>query len=1579
MSYLKLSAKKRALLEVMLREKGVESSSDRRIPRRKEGDSIPLSFAQQRLWFFDQFEAGKSFYNLPGAIRLKGKLNVAVLEQTFNEIVNRHEALRSTFTEVQGQPVQVIAPPVSRLLLPVIDLREVPQSDREAAVKQLSAKEAQQPFDLERGPLLGTSLLQLSEEEYVLLLTMHHIVSDGWSIGVLARELAAIYEALSAGNQPQLPELPVQYADFAIWQRNWLWGEVLQTQLAYWKQQLEGAPPLLELPADRPRPPIQTSNGATQSLLLSQELTAALKNLSQGEDVTLFMTLLAAFKALLYRYTGRTDLLVGSPIANRNRAEIEGLIGVFVNTLVLRTDVSGDPTFRELLQRVREVTLGAYAHQDLPFEKLVEELQPDRSLSYNPVFQVMFQLQNNPMPPLDLPGLTLSLLDVETNTTQFDLSLDLEELGERLQASVEYSTDLFDRATITRMLGHLQTLLEGIVPNPEQRLWSLPLLTAVEKQQLLEWNNTFAQYPQDKCIHQLFEEAVSRSPDAVAVVFEGEELSYRELNARANQLARHLRSLGVEPEVLVGICVERSPLMVIGLLGVLKAGGAYVPLDPNYPKERLAFMLEDSSVQVLLAQEKLLEKLPPHSARVVCLDSGWEEIAFYSSENPRSGVKPENLAYVIYTSGSTGKPKGVLIEHRSLVNYTTAAIAEYGIEKRDRVLQFASISFDASAEEMYPCLTSGATLVLRTDSMLDSAGVFWEKCRTWKLTVLSLPTAYWHELTALLSQETLVLAPSLRLTIIGGEKALPERLKTWIERVGQQVRLVNTYGPTEATVVATICELSAADATLRELPIGRPIGNVQTYILDCNGQPVPTGIPGELHVGGAGLARGYLNRPELTAEKFIPSPFSNEPGSRLYKTGDLTRYRPDGNIEYVSRIDNQVKIRGFRIELAEIEAALSQHPAVLESAVLVWFEANARKRLVAYLVPDARLGAGTGAPPLQLSSSELRQFLQERLPEYMVPSAFVLLESLPLTNNGKVDRQALPAPDRDRPELEEAFATPSTAIEKILAEIWAQVLGLEQVGIDDNFFELGGDSILSIQVISQANRAGLRLTPKQLFQHQTIAQLAAVADTTGTQQSEQGLIIGDVPLTPIQHWFFEQNLSDPHHWNQAVLFELRQPLEPALIESVLQELLKHHDALRLRFVRGESGWQQELAHPDEVATFTCIDLSSLPPEEREAAFQTAATQLQASLNLSEGPLLRAALFDFGKHQPNCLLLAIHHLAVDGVSWRILIEDFQTAYGQISRDETVALPPKTTSFKQWAERLHEWARSPELQAEFDYWFALSHQPTSRLPVDFPTAANLVASEKTVSVALSVEETKLLLQEVPAAYRTQINDVLLTALGQAFERWTGNNSLLLDLEGHGREDIFEGVDLSRTIGWFTSVFPVLLNLKKPADLGAAIKSVKEQLRAVPNRGVGCGVLEYLNPENVKNLHKLPQAEVSFNYLGQFDQVLPKSSLFMLSSEPVGPLRSPRGNRRYLLEINGFVASNKLQLDWTYSESIHRRESIENLATGFIESLRSLIQYCQSPDAGGCTPSDFAEFKWSQWSQDDLDNITAILAEL
>ncbi|MEG3939648.1 amino acid adenylation domain-containing protein [Microcoleus sp. S36b_A3] len=1562
-------------MTVHFSEKPPTDTRDSANASEEEVFAFPTSFAQQRLWFIDQFEPGNPFYNLPAAVLLKGRLNVVVLELSFKEIVRRHEALRTTFATVDGQPVQVVGENFN-FGLQVLDLQQLEETEREEKVKQLAAEEASKPFDLTKWPLLRASLLQLNAEECVLLLTLHHIIFDGWSIGVFLQELAALYEAFLIGKPSPLPQLSIQYADFAIWQREWLAGDRLQTQLNYWKKQLSGAPPLLELPADRPRPPAQTYRGAKESFLIPRTLRSALKKLSRQENATLFMTLLAAFKTLLYRYTGQADIPVGSPIANRNRAEIQGLIGFFVNTLVLRTDLSGEPTFRQLLARIREVSLEAYAYQDLPFEKLVEELQPERNLSYNPLFQVAFVLQTPPVAAESIAGLNLTLLNVENQTAKVDLTLYLEEKQEEISGQFEYSTDLFDAVTIRRMAGHFLTLLEGIAANPERRIEELPLLGEKERHQLLvEWNDTRVDYSSDRCIHQLFEAQVERTPDAIAVVFEDQKLTYRELNKRANQVAHYLQQIGVKPDVLVGICVERASDTIVGILGILKAGGAYVPLDPANPRDRLAFILEDAQVNVLLSEKKLLPNLPKSSAKIVCLDADQSAFSQHSKENPASATTAENLAYIIYTSGSTGIPKGVLVSHSNVLRLFAATQSWYNFNEQDVWTLFHSYAFDFSVWEIWGALLYGGRLAIVPYSVSRSPQEFYNLLCKEKVTVLNQTPSAFYQLIETDKSVGIGEDLSLRLVIFGGEALDLQSLKPWFDRHGDRhPQLVNMYGITETTVHVTYRPLTAADLSKNASLIGRSIPDLQVYLLDRNCQPVPIGIPGEIYVGGAGVARGYLNQPELTGDRFIPNPFNDSLTGRLYKSGDLARYLPNGDIEYLGRIDHQVKVRGFRIELGEIEAALGQHSDVLQAVVIVREDVSGDKRLIAYIIANS-----AAQNKHSILIHELRCFLKGKLPEYMIPAAFVTLEALPLTNNGKVDRKALPAPDRDRPELEEAFAAPSTGIEKNLAEIWAQVLGLEQVGIDDNFFELGGDSILSIQVISKANQAGLRLTPKQLFQHQTIAQLAAIADTAGTQQSEQGLIIGEVPLTPIQHWFFEQNLSDPHHWNQAVLLELRQPLEPALIESVLQELLKHHDALRLRFVRGESGWQQDLANPDEVATFTCIDLSSLPSEKREAAFQTAATQLQGSLNLSEGPLLRAALFDLGKHQPNRLLLAIHHLAVDGVSWRILIEDFQTAYGQISRGETVALPPKTTSFKQWAERLHEWARSPELQGEFDYWFALSHQPTSRLPVDFPTAANLVASEKTVSVALSVEETKLLLQEVPAAYRTQINDVLLTALGQAFAHWTGNNSLLLDLEGHGREDIFEGVDLSRTIGWFTAVFPVLLNSEKHSDLGSALKLVKEQLRAVPNRGIGFGVLRYLNEETAKKNSNLPLTEVSFNYLGQFDQVLPKASLLMLSSEPSGPLRSPRGNRRYLLEINGFIASGKLQLDWTYSENIHRRESIENLATGFIESLRSLIKYCQSPDAGGCTPSDFAEFKWSQWGQDDLDNITAILGEL
>ncbi|WP_445249717.1 amino acid adenylation domain-containing protein [Microcoleus sp. OTE_8_concoct_300] len=1047
-------------------------------------DFYPLSPAQQGILFHSLYQPESDVYFGQLLCVLRGDLNVSAFRNSWQKVVDRHPILRTCFVwENVKEPVQVVRKQAP-LSWQQIDWRSLSTPAQAQQLENFLKADREQGFDLTSAPLIRVALAQLQEDAFQFILSHHHLVFDGWSLAIVLKEVFAFYEAECQGAQLQLKR-PRSYRDYIAW----LQQQDLAEAESFWRQTLQGFTTPTSLVVGG-KLSCFIGEGSRDEAEIKIPDIAPLQELMRQYKLTINTLVQGAWALLLSRYSGEEDIIFGVTVSGRSPELIgvESMVGMLINTLPVRVSVSAEDSIISWLQQLQNHSIEVRQYEYSP---LVEIQQRWSKIPPNtPLFESIVVFENYPVDPSLQRGKSdLEIGDVRSvDSTNYPIAL-IAIAQSELELKIMYDRSRFEQGAIARMLGHLQVLLEGMAANPHQPLKNLPLLTPAEKQQILvEWNGTKADYPQDRCIHQLFEAQVDRTPDAIAVVFEDQELTYRELNTRANQVAHYLQKLGVKPEVLVGICVERSPLMVIGLLGVLKAGGAYVPLDPNYPKERLAFMLEDSSVQVLLAQEKLLEKLPPHSTRVVCLDSGWEEIAFYSSENPRSGVKPENLAYVIYTSGSTGKPKGVLIEHRSLVNYTTAAIAEYGIEKRDRVLQFASISFDASAEEIYPCLTSGATLVLRTDSMLDSAGVFLEKCRTWNLTVVSLPTAYWHELTALLSQETLVLAPSLRLTIIGGEKALPERLKTWIERVGQQVRLVNTYGPTEATVVGTICELSAADAALRELPIGRPIGNVQTYILDCHGQPVPTGIPGELHLGGAGLARGYLNRPELTAEKFIPSPFSNEPGSRLYKTGDLTRYRPDGNIEYVGRIDNQVKIRGFRIELAEIEAVLSQHPAVRESAVLVWSEANARKRLVAYVVPDAREQNSS------LSSSELRQFLQERLPEYMVPSAFVLRSKLPLTPNGKLDRRALPQ-KCDRVSEETAFTEPQTPTEKELAQIWMAVLEIEKVGINESFFDIGGHSLMAMQLVSRVRmRFGVELPLYNFYAAPTIQNLAELVE-----------------------------------------------------------------------------------------------------------------------------------------------------------------------------------------------------------------------------------------------------------------------------------------------------------------------------------------------------------------------------------------------------------------------------------------------------------------------------------------------------
>ncbi|MDQ3652504.1 MAG: amino acid adenylation domain-containing protein [Acidobacteriota bacterium] len=942
----KLSPAKQALLEKRLRGEFRDDAKLQVIPRRAEKNLVPLSFAQQRLWFLDQLKPGSPFYNVPKAMRMSGALNVEALQRTLETLVARHESLRTTFASVESKTVQVITPSLS-LGLPVVDLSDLSESEREVEALRLAAEEAFRPFDLARGPLVRATLLRLGREDHVLLLTLHHIISDGWSMGVLFRELGALYEAFSQGRPSPLRELPIQYADYAVWQREWLRGEVLEKQLSYWKRQLGDNLPVLDLPTDHPRPPVQSFRGTYRHLALPKNLSASIKALSQREGATLFMTLLAALQTLFARYTGQDDVVVGSPIANRTRIETEGLIGFFVNTLVMRGDLSGDPTFRELLSRAKETALGAYAHQDLPFEQLVEELQPERDLSNNPLFQVIFALQNARPSPLQLAGLTLSQLGVKRVTSKFDLALFMWEESEELKVTLEYSTDLFEAETITRMLGHFQNLLSEIVADPDQRLSQLSILSETERNQLVvEWNNTATEYPREKAVHQLFEEQVALRPDAVAVVFGGAQVSYRELNRRANQVAHYLQGRGVGPEVRVGIMIERSVEMVVGLLGILKAGGAYLPLDPAYPRERLSFMIEDAGVPVLLTQARLLDSVPVHNAEVVCIDRDWEGISAESTDNPSSGATAESLAYVIYTSGSTGRAKGVAVTNRSIVrlvrntNYVDFTAEEV-------FLQFAPVSFDASTFELWGCLLNGARLVVfpaHTPSLEELSRVLIAE----RITTLWLTAGLFHQMV----DGHVEGLRGVRQLLAGGDVLSVSHVEKLLREV-PQCRLINGYGPTENTTF-TCCHTIITGTPLNgSVPIGRPVANTQVYVLDSRLQPVPVGVPGELYIGGDGLARGYLNRPELTAERFIAHPFSDEAEGRLYRTGDQVRYLKDGTLEFLGRLDSQVKVRGYRIELEEIEAVLNEHTRVEQAIVIAREDGVGDKRLIAYVTQHA--------------------------------------------------------------------------------------------------------------------------------------------------------------------------------------------------------------------------------------------------------------------------------------------------------------------------------------------------------------------------------------------------------------------------------------------------------------------------------------------------------------------------------------------------------------------------------------------------------------------------------------------------
>ena len=1391
----------------------------------REGGAA-LSFAQQRLWFLHQLEPDNPTYNIPIVLRLSGSLDVDALQGSINDLVLRHETLRTSFSNRGGEPVQVIAP-FCALRLSLIDLSSLipEQADREATA--LRDAESRQGFNLAEGPLLRVNLLRLSANEHVLLLTMHHIIADGWSMGILVREVAALYEAHRNGVSAQLAELPIQYADYAVWQREHLSGEVLQQQLSYWSKQLAGAPAVLELPADRPRPAVQSFRGAALSFSCSLELSHALREISRRQGVTIYMTLLTAFAVLLYRYTEEPEIVIGTPIANRNRVEIEGLIGFFVNTLALRADLGGDPKFGELLGRVREVVLGAYAHQDVPFERVVEEIKPERDLSRSPVFQVMFAWENAPDEELQLQGVRIKYESVRAETAKYDLGMTMWERtrsGE-IDGVLDYVTDMYDEERMKRMSEHFVTLLENIVAAPQDRLSTLTSLPGAERQlQLVEWNDTQSAYPHDRTIHELFELQAGRTPDAVAVICNGEELSYRELNSRANQLAHHLQKLGVKPETIVGLCLEQSTAMMVALLGILKAGGAYLPLDPSYPLERLNFLLEDAQVSILLTQQALSERFSTRSEHVIYLDTLSETLDRESDEKVLCAVTADNLAYVIYTSGSTGIPKGVLVQHRSLVNHSSDVAQRYRLHDGDRVLQFASISFDVAAEEIFPSWLSGSTVVLWPDRHQMSFVEFQRFVESQELSVLNLPTPYWQEWVHALISNNSVLPATLRLMIVGSAQGLPESFVAWQKIAGDSVLCYNAYGPTETTITSTIHQLdySRDSDELQSVPIGRPIANTQVYLLDSLQHPVPVGVPGELYIGGAGLARGYLHQSALTAERFIPHPFGTEPGARLYRTGDRARYTAAGEIEFLGRVDNQVKVRGYRIELGEIEAVLAHHQAVRDVVVVASDGISGEKYLAAYVV-------AMDEPP---STAELRGHLRARLPEYMMPASFIFLVAMPLTPNGKVDYRALPATDSAF-QSSSAHLPARTPTEELLAAIWADLLKLEDPGIRDNFFELGGHSLLATQVVSRIREVfDVEVALRELFEQPTIEALAVAIEAarSGGADASRRLRVRSVTreaatgiaLSFAQQrlWFLDQLEPGSSFYNLPVALRLLGGLDIGALEKALNEIIKRHESLRTKFatVAGQpvqvisAEWKVRLGVEEVSATSEAARV--------EEVARRAEVEARVGFDLAAGPLLRVKLLRLSADE-HVLLLTMHHIISDGWSMGILVGEVAALY-EAHRSgvqaELAELPIQYADYTLWQR---EYLSGDVLAEQLSYWTnqLAGAPPVIELPSDRARPEEQTYRGAQHAVALNAGVTEQL-RELSRGEGVTLYMTLLGAFDVLLYYYTRNEDIVVGTDVSNRNLI----EVEGLIGFFVNQLAMRMNLSGDPTFRELLKQVR-----------------------------------------------------------------------------------------------------------------------------------------------------------
>ena len=1494
-------------------------------------ERLPLSFAQQRLWFLEQLNPEAAEYNITSAVELNGAVQLDWLQQGLASIVARHEVLRGRLVE-QGYGAELLIDAESRA---DFTIERIVAADWDGHIARCIDAETQTPFDLAAGPLIRGRLLQ-SEQRTLLLLTLHHTVADDWSMQCLIDELAEFYRARSEGREAALPELPVQYVDYALWQRLPAQAERYREQLEYWRETLGDGDYLLELPTDHPRRAEPNTLSGFHSLVLPDSLTQQLREAAQGQGVTLYVLVLAVTQVLLGRLAGQRDVRIGTAVANRDLAETQALIGCFVNTLVIRAEVDPQQAFKTFLNQVGERVLKAQEHQEVPFEQLVDALVSERDMTRSPLFQVLFAMQNARLRDDAWAPLTLREIEVPSSASSFDLSWEVHDDGQRLSLRLKYKRQLFEAETITRWADAWQRLLGDAVQRPQAALGELDLLGEAERsRQLHDWNATDKTYPGPHSLAQALADQAARTPDAPALIYADQRLSYAELHTRTGAVARQLRERGVGREQVVAVCMQRSVEMVVALLGIIRAGAAYLPLDPELPVARLALMLDDAKPSLTLAQQTTVARLP-QATPVWCLDA----LTLEDGPQPEALNQPGDLAYVIYTSGSTGQPKGVLNEHGALMNRLYWMQDAYPIGADDRVLQKTPYSFDVSVWEFFwPLITGACLVVAKPDGHRDSRYLT-ELIQRERITTLHFVPSM---LQAFVGEPELERCTSLRQVFASGE-ALPLDLQQRFY-TRHTAQLINLYGPTEAAIDVSCWPCDPASA-LGFVPIGKPIANLKLYVLDEALKPLPIGAVGELYIGGKGLARGYLNRAELTAERFVPSPF--EIGERLYRTGDRCRFLADGNIQYLGRLDHQVKLRGLRIELGEIDAVLLNQDGI-EAAVTLLRDDLATPQLVAYL---------SGPAPVDVAA--LKQRLGLHLPTHMVPEFIVQLPTLPLSSNGKIERKALPKPQIERQAQQ--YQAPTSATEEVLCRLLGELLGVSQPGVNDNFFALGGDSILGLQFIAQARAHGIGLTPRQLFQQRTLADLAQVASQVESCQAEQGLLEGAAPLLPIQQWLLVQQLKEPGHWSQSVLLTPTRALDAEALRATLQALVEQHDALRLRFTQEHGQWRQSYADAQQALGFARVALNvEYTPQALRACI---AAQIEACFDLAQGPLFRALLIYLADGSQRLYLVA-HHLVVDAVSWRVLLEDFTTLYPRLAEGQPATLSAKTSSYRQWGQRLWQQAGSPAVQAQRDYW----RQQTlpGALPADQPQADNSVADEVSLSEALSVEETQAL-QQAQNSYRTQGHELLIAALAGALHEWSGATAIGIDLEGHGRDAPFAELDVSRTVGWFTQLYPVRLNLPQASDTAALIVAVKEQLRAAADQAMGYGLLRH-TAELPLPAHRHP---LLFNYLGQVDSA--SGSLLQLADEPLPAHVAADTTRSHELEVVLAVLGGRLQVEMKFAGLRYAPATRERLLQAYLTHLRRVIQHCQGNQAGQLSPTDFPLAK--ALNQKSLDTLLSKL---